>query len=59
MLWNQVENRRESEVRVHAMMALAALSESGIKSLREEDWQAWWYAREAARQDSGTGAAAS
>jgi hypothetical protein len=55
-LWNLVETRRESEVRVHAMLALGALSDSGIKSLREEDWQAWWYAREAARQSSGQGA---
>jgi hypothetical protein len=57
VLWNLVENRRESEVRVHAMMALSVLSDSGITSLREEDWQAWWFAHEAARQNAGTGAA--
>ncbi len=52
-----VETSRESEVRVHAMMALAKLSDSGLTSLREEDWQAWWYARQDARATTDAGAA--
>jgi hypothetical protein len=56
-LWTLVETRRESEVRVHAMMALAKLSDAGIGSLREEDWQAWWYARNTPASNPGAGAA--
>jgi hypothetical protein len=41
--------RPESSVRVGAMRALGRVSGSGISSLREEDWQAWWLARVAQR----------
>ena len=50
-VYTLVERSRESEVRVHAMQALASLSGSGLKSLREEDWQSWWYARGNERSD--------
>lgn len=36
----------EGEMRVLAMRTLTAVSGAGIKSLREEDWYAWWTARE-------------
>lgn len=39
--------RPAGDVRVAAMRALARVSGSGIESLREEDWQAWWLARRA------------
>jgi hypothetical protein len=48
--------RPESEIHVSAMITLAKVSESGIKSLREEDWQAWWRARSPA-QDASQAAA--
>ncbi len=35
-------DRPEGSVRVSAMRTLAAVSGSGLHSLREEDWQAWW-----------------
>ncbi len=38
----------DSEMRVCAMRTLTAVSDAGIKSLREEDWYAWWTAREKA-----------
>jgi hypothetical protein len=41
--------RPESSVRVGAMRALGSVSQAGFSSLREEDWQAWWLARVAAR----------
>jgi hypothetical protein len=44
-LYQLLPSRPESDVRVAAMRALGALSGSGLRSLREEDWQAWWYAR--------------
>lgn len=44
-LYGMLDRRPESDVRMHAMMALGRLSGSGITSLREEDWQAWWNAR--------------
>jgi hypothetical protein len=37
--------RPETSVRVGSMRALVVVSGSGIDSLREEDWQAWWLAR--------------
>ena len=40
--------RPESVVRVAAMQALADASESGLASLREEDWRRWWDARRSA-----------
>ena len=36
----------DSEMRVCAMRTLTAISGAGIKSLREEDWYAWWQTRE-------------
>jgi len=36
----------DSEMRVCAMRTLSAISDAGIKSLREEDWYAWWTSRE-------------
>ncbi|MBL8859491.1 MAG: hypothetical protein JNL28_13360 [Planctomycetes bacterium] len=53
-LYTLVERSRDSEVRVHAMLALGRLSGSGLSSLREEDWQSWWYAR-AEKSDTGAG----
>ncbi len=38
-------DRPESAVRVGAMRALARVSDAGIASLREEDWQSWWLSR--------------
>ena len=35
----------EDDLRTAAMMALSERSGAGIRSLREEDWQAWWLAR--------------
>lgn len=35
----------EGAVRVSAMLALERVSDAGIHSLREEDWQDWWLAR--------------
>ena len=32
-------------VRVSAMATLGAVAGAGFKSLREEDWEMWWYAR--------------
>ncbi|MEO6709075.1 MAG: hypothetical protein ABI054_13865 [Planctomycetota bacterium] len=32
-------------VRVSAMATLGAVSGAGFQSLREEDWELWWYAR--------------
>ncbi|HUR28370.1 MAG TPA: hypothetical protein VM509_09285 [Planctomycetota bacterium] len=32
-------------VRVSAMQTLGAVSGAGFTSLREEDWQSWWYSR--------------
>lgn len=52
-----IEQRHDSEVRLHAMMALAQLSGSGIQSLREEDWQSWWLARSSSKNASASGAA--
>lgn len=37
--------RPESSVRVGAMRALARVAPGVPRSLREEDWQAWWLAR--------------
>jgi len=45
--------RDESELRVAAMCTLAAVSGSGISSLREEDWQGWWNLRTAALAKGG------
>jgi hypothetical protein len=43
----------ESHVRVKAMQALASVSE-GPRSLREEDWEEWHYARSARlREEAG------
>lgn len=41
-----VLTRPEGEVRVAAMRTLGALSDSGPQSLREEDWQRWYMARQ-------------
>jgi hypothetical protein len=35
-------DRPEGSVRVSAMRTLGKVSGSGLHSLREEDWQAWW-----------------
>lgn len=35
-------DRPEEDVRVSAMRALEKVSGAGLRSLREEDWQAWW-----------------
>jgi hypothetical protein len=53
--------RPEEEVHVHAMLALSKLSGAGFQSLREEDWQAWWNARDASSKGrpSKNGAGAS
>ncbi|MFT7484662.1 MAG: hypothetical protein ACI9F9_000506 [Candidatus Paceibacteria bacterium] len=40
---------KESRVRVKAMQALGALVDD-LDSLREEDWEAWFYVREEARR---------
>jgi hypothetical protein len=55
LFYKLLVSRPESEVHVHAMMALSKLSGAGFSSLREEDWQTWWNARAAA---SRNGAAA-
>ncbi len=39
-----VENP-DSTIRVKAMQALGRITEDGPGSLREEDWEAWWYER--------------
>jgi hypothetical protein len=49
--------RPEGEVRVRAMEALSRLSGSGIQSLREEDWQAWWQERQSAARAASGGSA--
>jgi hypothetical protein len=41
-----LETRTEGEVRVSAMLALAKVSGTNMQSLREEDWHAWWAARQ-------------
>lgn len=46
--------RDEGHLRVKAMQALSATSGSGIVSLREEDWQAWWFARRSAGPEAGS-----
>jgi hypothetical protein len=46
-LYTVLVTRPSGDVRVAAMRALARVSGSGIESLREEDWQAWWLARRA------------
>jgi len=45
--------RGEGEVRVRAMIALSVVTDAGIDSLREEDWQAWWNARDAGSDPTG------
>lgn len=54
-LYALLVQRPESEVRVHAMMALSRLAGAGFTSLREEDWQAWWFARGGDAASSGAG----
>jgi len=44
-IYRILEGRPEGEVRVGAMLALSQVSGAPFKSLREEDWQAWWFAR--------------
>lgn len=55
-LWSIVAKRRESDVRTHAMLALGQIAVDGPNTLREEDWQAWWFARGGSAA-SGDGAA--
>ena len=40
--------RPESQVRVAAMLALEKVTGANLDSLREEDWQSWWLARQSA-----------
>jgi hypothetical protein len=37
----------DDTVRVRGMEVLARVTDAGIRSLREEDWQTWWLARNA------------
>jgi hypothetical protein len=48
VLYNLLGNT-DGEVRVAAMLTLSRVSGAGIASLREEDWQAWWIARQEKR----------
>ncbi len=41
ILW-RFSRHPEGSVRAAAMQALGAVSGTGIESLREEEWQAWW-----------------
>jgi hypothetical protein len=45
-IYGLLQTRPEGEVRVSAMLALAAVSGAGLHTLREEDWQAWWVAHQ-------------
>lgn len=47
-IYTLVAQRPEGELRVAAMLALESLTNAGVNSLREEDWQAWNEARVAA-----------
>jgi hypothetical protein len=42
-----LETRTEGDIRVGTMLALAKVSGANMQSLREEDWHAWWAARQA------------
>jgi hypothetical protein len=44
-IYRLLDTRPEGEVRVSAMLALSTISGGSLKSLREEDWQAWWLAQ--------------
>jgi hypothetical protein len=46
-IYQLVQGRTEGEVRVSAMLTLSRVSGASFASLREEDWQAWWLARQA------------
>jgi hypothetical protein len=47
ILYGLAVNHPDGHVRVHAMRALTAVEDPGVDSLREEDWERWWLAREA------------
>jgi hypothetical protein len=47
--------REEPELRMAAMEVLSQVSGSGIHSLREEDWQAWWEQRSTKPARGGAG----
>lgn len=55
-LYALVSSGFDDDVRVHAMMALSRLSDSGFASLHEEDWQEWWTAHTGGGR-AGSGAA--
>jgi hypothetical protein len=48
-LYMNATRNPDDRVRVRSMQALARVSDAGIASLREEDWQTWWLAREKSR----------
>jgi hypothetical protein len=54
-LYRIAVDREEPELRVAAMRVLSAVSGSGIHSLREEDWQAWWEQRSTKPARGGAG----
>jgi hypothetical protein len=47
--------REEPELRVAAMQVLSEVSGTGMHSLREEDWQAWWEQRSQKTARGGAG----
>jgi hypothetical protein len=46
--------RPEGSVRVAAMIALERVTNANLRSLREEDWQAWWNASRKAEGQEAT-----
>jgi hypothetical protein len=41
-IYHLLDTRPETELHVAAMLALSRISDGALRSLREEDWQAWW-----------------